>query len=205
MWNTVGLLQNVQYPWRLLSLTLPVSAFCASFWVSRLKKKWVGLLLALFAVGVTVSYFRPTTYEPRNEKYYLSRPNFTDGTSSMGNTFTTIWTSWKHEKADAPVVVTGGVLKKVKSDTYTDKIFEIAMESPGEVRVNTLYFPGWKAFVDSKPLPISYRNDGIIHVQLPKGMHSVHVVFGSTPVRTMAIVCSVISLVAVLAWGILHV
>ena len=38
------------------------------------------------------------TYEKRDDSHYLSRREFTDGTSSPGNSFSTIWTGWKKER-----------------------------------------------------------------------------------------------------------
>lgn len=158
VWEAVKPLQLIQYPWRLLSFVIPVTAYAAAYWVQNLKKKAWALGIALVSIMFAVSYANPVRYEPRNEAYYMSRPNFTRGTSSMGNSFSTIWTGWK----DAPATKSA-----------------------------TLYFPGWKAFVGGREVPI--ENDrGVIKVLAPEGV-SPELRFTETPVRAIA---DIISLVA---------
>jgi len=96
VWEMVKPLQFVQYPWRFLSFIIPIAGFCAAYWTSVLKKKWVGIFFAIVAIICAGGYARPVQYAPRNEKYYTSKSNFMGGTSSMGNSFSTIWTGWKN-------------------------------------------------------------------------------------------------------------
>lgn len=197
VWEFIKPLQLIQYPWRLLSFVVPVSGFSAALWASRLKRQWWGLLLAVFAVALSASYARPVLYEPRNEVYYMTRPNFTDGTSSMGNSFSTIWTGWKDTQPKDPVVVESGKLRKIHKMRYLNKTFDVVMVDTGRVTVNTLYFPGWTATVDGKNVPIDYQKDGIIHFSVPSGTHLIHVLFTDTPVRWAGNIISIVS-VAVL-------
>ena len=203
IWENVSLLQNVQYPWRLLAFVIPSAAFCAAVWAQSLHKRWAGVLFVLFAVAVSYSYARPVTYEPRNEAYYVSRENFTDGTSSMGNSFSTVWTGWKQIKANEPVELVNGTLVDTVLDSYLDKKYTITMDSPGDVIFHTLYFPGWTVLVDSSEVPIKFRQEGIVRVSMPAGTHVVRLVFRNTPIRTWAVLLSVISLVTMISWGIL--
>lgn len=159
LWEVITPLQLTQYPWRLLSFVIPTTGFCAAFWVSRMKHKWWGLLLAVIAVVLAASYARPVLYAPRNEAYYMSRPNFTQGTSSMGNSFSTIWTAWR----DTPATTSA-----------------------------TLYFPGWKAYVDGREVPI-VNDHGVIRVIAPEGKTPV-LRFGETPVRSLADIISIASI-----------
>lgn len=157
LWEMVKPLQLVQYPWRFLSFIIPASGFCAAYWTRIIKKKWMGMVLAAIAVFLAASYARPVLYAPRNEAYYMSRSNFTDGTSSMGNSFSTIWTGWK----DTPS--TEGA---------------------------TLYFPGWKAYVNGREVPIT-NDHGTIRVTSPATLR-----FTETPVRLIADIISVLSVFA---------
>jgi hypothetical protein len=99
LWEFAKPLRLIQYPWRFLSFVIPVAGFCAAFWVYVTKKPWMGVVLVILAVVFAASYARPVLYAPRNESYYLTRQNFMSGTSSMGNSFSTIWTGWKDTPA----------------------------------------------------------------------------------------------------------
>ncbi len=159
IWNIFPPLRLIQYPWRLLSFVLPIAGFCAAFWTYSVKHKWLGIALAAAAILLSFSYARPVLYAPRNEAYYLSQPNFINGTSSMGNSFSTIWTGWK----DTPA--TGGA---------------------------TLYFPGWKAYVNGRELPIT-NEKGVIGVTA-----SATLQFTETPVRLLADIISIVSIITLL-------
>jgi uncharacterized membrane protein len=199
LWEIITPLQLIQYPWRLLSFVIPVAGFSAAVWTKDLKRPWWGLLLAALAVALAASYARPVLYAPRSEAYYMSRPNFTDGTSSLGNSFSTIWTGWKDTRPVSQIAVTNGEMTSQLRSKYLDKEFIVSMDKDGNVKVNTLYFPGWVSSVDGKPVAIDYKNDGIIHVAVPEGVHTLRVQFIETPIRMAGDVLSIVSL-AILAY-----
>lgn len=203
LWEIIKPLQYMQYPWRLLSFVIPVAGFAAAWWVSVIHHKWWGLALVLFAIIVAGSYARPVLYAPRNEAYYMSRPNFTDGTSSMGNSFSTVWTGWKDVRAASYVSVENGLLQETLKSAYLDHEFRISLSSASAVSVHTLYFPGWKASVDNVVTPISFEADGIVRVNVPAGTHTLRVWFTDTPVRLIADYVSAASLVILILSAIL--
>ncbi len=198
IWEIMKPLQLIQYPWRLLSFVVPLAAYAGGYWVSRMKQRRWGIVFAVFAVTVAYSYARPVLYEPRNEVYYMSRSNFTDGTSSMGNSFSTIWTGWKTTRPFTPYTIENGRGTHQIRWQYLEKDLTVSMDKAGTVTVNTLYFPGWIASVDGKEVPINYRPDGIIHISVPQGSHEIRVRFTDTTARKVADAISIVS-VAVLA------
>ncbi len=204
IWVIVKPLQFIQYPWRLLSFVIPVSAFAAGFWVSNSKKQWVGIVIAVVAVLLSSSYVRPVLYQPRSEAYYLARTNFTDSTSSMGNSFSTIWTGWKVSRPLSPITVENGNVIRQNKWKYMDKQFTVSMSDSGVITLNTLYFPGWVATVDGHTVPIHYLRDGVIHFSVPHGVHTIRVTFTETVARLAGDILSVISLVVLFGWGILR-
>lgn len=61
---------------------------------------------------------------------------------------------------------------------------EVEMRTPGVVRVNLAYFPGWQVTMDGRP--VEHRvspPDGLIELDVPAGEHKIDVVMGMTPVR----------------------
>lgn len=203
IWERVKTLQLIQYPWRLLSLVIPIASFSAAYWVSHMKRQWIGIVLALSAVFLSIGYIRPVIYEPRDEVYYLSRPNFTDGTSSMGNSFSTIWTGWKDIRPESEIIIQNGDLIRRLRWQYLYKEFTVKLDKSGEIILNTLYFPGWRATVDVIEIPIDFTKDGIIHLAIPEGNHTVKIWFGDTWPRNIGNIVSLFSLAFIAVWGIL--
>lgn len=200
-WESITVLQLVQYPWRLLVFVLPLAAYLSSF-VASLYPRWIAVTLCIVAVGVSVKYMRPVVYAPRSDEHYLTRPEFTDGTSSIGNTFSTIWTDWKQTRAQKRVEAESGNARVI-SETGTPLRYRIDVEAqtPVIIRVNTLYYPGWTVEAGGRSIPIQYEKQGIIEFLLESGQHLVDVRFGETPLRKLADMISVCSFAILIILG----
>ncbi len=77
----------------------------------------------------------------------------------------------------------------------------VAMASPGVVRVNVMYFPGWQATVDGAPVALRVAGaEGLMELDVPAGEHTIEVRMGSTPPRTLgtAISWAMVAIVAAL-------
>jgi hypothetical protein len=190
IWTTVPGISYIQYPWRLLSIFIPVVAIAGAYVASRLGK--ISIVLAIFSVVLVYGYTRPAMYERRDDAYYMSRDNFTDGTSSMGNTFSTIWTPWKQERAQSLVeLTTGKGTVLVTEDKPLMIRFQANLEESSEVQINRLYFPGWNIYEDGKPFPIEYASDGVMNMSLSGGTHTLEARFEETPVRKVSNLLSI--------------
>jgi len=205
IWLHVPVLPYLQYPWRLLVLIIPFTAWISASLTEYTKKLWVPILLVCVSVLMTYQYTRGAQYEPRNDLYYASRANFTDGTSSMGNSLSTIWTPWKETKSltiatdreNNPIIVDG------PNEKYLDRQYTVTLEDDTVVRFHILYFPGWTAYIDGVLTTIDYQSQGTIDVHVPKGTHTVRLVMQETVIRTFASGISVLSLVIFGYLGIL--
>src|SRR3990167_10822714 len=73
---------------------------------------------------------------------------------------------------------------------------EIESLTSSKVRVNSVYFPGWRVEVDEKKQPIDYKNKhGLITFSLPKGRHEVIIKYGKTPVHLASEIMSLLALI----------
>lgn len=204
VWETFWNMQLIQYPWRLLSFMIPFSAFAAAHVSSEIKMKLVSIVIICIAFGLAYQYIHPVVYAPRNDAYYLSRKNFTDGTSSMGNSFSTIWTGWKQNRPGYRLAITNGKMKgDFSKNTILDKKFIVVSDSAAVVFLPILYFPGWTVEVDGKPEQVRFEEDGTITFPVPHGQHEIRVYFSETAIRNIADMVSITALVVAVGWGIL--
>ena len=205
LWRLIPVLSFLQYPWRLLSVFLPVVAFLAAYLSFQIKNMWFSVILIFAAVFLSYSYTRPVTYAPRSDEYYLTRPNFTDGTSSLGNSFSTHWSDWKKERAKEKIEIINGSAQVSNVETKpTDYRFSVLAGTASTIAVNTLYYPGWIVQVDSISVSIDYEKDGTIKFLVPSGNHVVRVYFGETPLRILADFISLLSLFWIIRSAILE-
>ena len=206
LWDHIPILSFVQYPWRFLSVIIPVTAFLGAYVSFHLHMRFWSIILIVLSVVFSYAYTRPVIYAPRDSVYYLSRANFTDGTSSMGNSFSTIWTGWKKER---PVYVlevkNGKMYGGMFNYSYLKRSFTLWSDRESEVHLPILYFPGWKAIVDQREVSIDFTTDGTIRFAVPPGVHVITVEFTQTLMRRYADILSIVTLVWLLGWGILGV
>jgi hypothetical protein len=205
IWELIPFLQYIQHPWRFLVYLIPITAYMAALVSSSIKNKWIVVIVAIISVAVSFSYTRGAVYEPRNDAYYLTNPNFTDSASSMGNSLSTIWTPWKEKRLTSIVTDTlnSPVSVIVQKEKYLDRLYQVNLEAPLVVRLHILYFPGWTVFVDGKKAVIDYTANGTLDITVPAGTHVIHAVMVETPVRYASNWISVVSLVIAAGLGIL--
>ncbi|HUD20171.1 MAG TPA: hypothetical protein VMR81_07045 [Patescibacteria group bacterium] len=206
VWNALPILQYTQYPWRFLAYLIPMSAFVIACVSSVIKQRWITVIFVVLSIVSSFSYTRGAIYAPRNDQYYLSRQNFTNGTSSMGNSLSTIWTSWKQIRPSSMLTDTDGrsVPYETVNDKYLNKLYNVTTSFPESLRINLLYFPGWEVKVDGKSVPIHYISAGTLDFYVDAGVHSIQADMTETPMRKFADGISVISLVSIVGWGILQ-
>jgi hypothetical protein len=73
--------------------------------------------------------------------------------------------------------------------------FVAEMKTEGIVRINTIYYPGWRAYTNNSRSVITYGNPkGVMDIELPEGSHTVAFHFSETPVRLISDVISILSL-----------
>lgn len=205
LWEFFSVLQFVQYPWRLLAVVMPLTALFIAYVTYRIRSPWIAAGLAILCIGFSLPYMKPVTYIARDDFYYLSRREFTDGTSSLGNSFSTVWSPWKSSRAVHLIDVLrgkGAITVQVQTPLFVRILADI--EEDAVVRVNRLYFPGWVVLIDKNKQPINYQEDGTISFPVRKGVHVIEVLFTETPVRVGADLISIASLSYLIGLGILR-
>lgn len=186
-----------QYPFRFLSLTLPASAFLAAFVFEKSFQKrktiWWGLILIILFF-FSLPFVQPAEFVQKEEGFYLTNEHST----TIHNEFMPTWVKihpTERFKEKIEVVEGRGEIKEFK-DVVKRIEFKTDTDEPITVRVNTLYYPGWQVLVDGKKAPFSFENErGVIEIPIEEGEHQVLVEFKETPMRLLADLISLASLI----------
>jgi hypothetical protein len=203
IWAHMPVISYIQYPWRLLSLGILAVAIASAYVSSRISR-WLGFFLVVISVLSVYSYARPAMYERREDAYYQARSNFMDGTSSMGNSFSTIWTGWKNEKSTEHVsVLEGEASIVIHEQKPLQTKLTVHATGPVRIRIHTIYFPGWRVYDGRTILPIAYEKEGVLDVSLADGEHELLIIFEETPIRMTGNMLSFIGLLWFFGWAIL--
>ncbi len=85
------------------------------------------------------------------------------------------------------------LLHTVRADEY-----RLSSPRPFTARFNTLYYPAWRAYLDSRPVDVGVTSpQGLIEVAVPAGEHRLALRFENTPLSTIGNGLSIAALLAV--------
>jgi hypothetical protein len=83
-----------------------------------------------------------------------------------------------------------------------DRDLNIRAEAPTRIKIRLLYYPGWTVSRDGRPSPSLIDPDsGAIVVDIPSGLHTLHISFENTWWRKAALVCSTLTALGMLFWA----
>ncbi len=208
LWGNISLLRQFQFPWRFLAVvSFATSLLSVSFlFFDVVRKKWAYYTL-LFLVIISTAYYwnPPLGFDKIDEKYYW---NFPLNTTYFGET-DVIWSTGPAKAYPKQRVEIIGGQANLSNFTKRSNVHTFTVDAKTSVQLvdHTQYFPGWRVFVDDKPVSIEFQDQhwrGEITFVIPKGTHNVKAVFGESPIRFFADILSLSSLAALFFVWILH-
>lgn len=189
----------IQFPFRLLSYLIFGVGFLAAFTINKLNKARIVISIVVIALLIfsAYEYIIPTKRVFRDESFYFTN----EATTTVQDEYMPKWVEQKpteHFKAKVEIIKGKG---RVENISYNSKkiSFDYASDSPSVIRVNTIYYPGWKAYVNGKESKIDYSNEsGVMEISFGKGLGRVEFVFTETPLRFFADIVSLSSLIVLI-------
>lgn len=201
LWDRLPFLSYVQFPVRILI----VPVFSASLAAGLLVKYWGGkiafiplLLLVLYANRNHLNINQK--FDPGDE-YYLGLKT----TATSFDEDLPIWVNKLITDVSAAKFsfLSGGDKIEILENKSAKATARITATASARVRFNQYYFPGWEMKVDGKKVNFNYsapENNGLPVFDIEKGSHLVELEFKNTPVRNVA---DVVSLASVVLWFVL--
>ncbi|OGG10512.1 hypothetical protein A2699_04025 [Candidatus Gottesmanbacteria bacterium RIFCSPHIGHO2_01_FULL_43_15] len=208
VWGNLTVLKKVQFPWRFLAPVVLICSFFAAVVANKYRLRLRGLIiLSLLIMMVSIKYLRTNqaieyeySYLPTNKSdataFHEFIPKWRDSTSSFENIT---------EKVEV-VRGSANIISLVEKSCCTT--FTVEARDPVNLRINTLYYPGWELYIDGKISPFTITNNdnkkladnkrdisGLMAFELQNGTHNVRLQFADTPVRRSGKFISMIGIV----------
>ncbi|HID52190.1 MAG TPA: hypothetical protein EYP41_09150, partial [Anaerolineae bacterium] len=215
LWDALPPLQAFQFPWRFLSpatlaAALLVGGLTPAHPVTLSPRHLVTLsLLALLSIAHW-GWLYPNHCPAPADTTLAGMVQWEQDTRTLGTTASRellpaavsrlpqdendlpVWEN-RLAQADLPP---GARLIQAKYAPLRAKI-ELETAVPFTARYRAFYFPGWRVTVDGEPVKITPSEpDGLITFPVPDGRHTIQVTFGETPLRLLADLISLASLIA---------
>jgi hypothetical protein len=207
IWTYLPIINNAGSQ-RLLIPVAFYTSILAGFLVFIAKRKtWLIYLLILFAIGTTILNWGNRRTIPTIDDANL-KASIPFGTTWADTHFYAL-SKWTNPKqlffAKIPTqnleVIKGKTEVKDVSRSATLHIYEVDVQSSAELKENTVYFPGWTATFDSKPVLLVPNNYGVITLSLPKGKGDLVLSYQDLPLFQLSKIISVLSLIIIIFYS----
>jgi hypothetical protein len=185
LWKNLPLLSEINYPWIILGILGFLLSMLAGYLCKNTVGKYVLIILGIIAIAIAYPYAKPERYINNPDSYYLTN----SGTTTSSNELMPLWVKEiPLQRVTQKVEVIVGSAK-IENLFFNSKKINFSVNSLTDVRIkiNTIYYPGWKITVDENDTAISYNNkQGVMEISVPSGSHAVSGNFGETPLRLVA-------------------
>jgi hypothetical protein len=221
LWRVAPLIRYAEYPWRLFGIAFLGSSLLAGgslAWLERMPRLQLAAgtaaMVGLIVATAGYQFPRPFLQAGATPRDYLAYETaFRAVGTTAGNEFLP---PAVQELPSAPAVgpdlvrtaliaPASGVQAVVTGETASSLRLRVSMPQASEVTVSQFDFPGWRAWVDGRPVSIrAAPGTGLIAVAVPAGEHELLLRFGDTPPRRAGAILSLLGLVgtAFVAWRI---
>lgn len=198
IWKTTPLLNEINYPWTLLSQLGFITALLAGFLATQGKlMKYLSIAVGIACIALTIPYARPEKYVDHGEEFYITN----EATTTSSDELMPVWVKQKPSSHfDEKVKVIDGDAQ-ISNLQYNSRKLAFDFNATSDVifRIDTIYYPGWRAFVNYEEVMIDYDNpQGVMEISAVRSRNKVTLDFSDTPIRTAA---NLISIGAVLCIG----
>ncbi len=199
IWERLKILQNFQFPWRFLSISVFITSVIGGIVVSQIKnhRLFIACAVLIALILINKNYWRANNYKVVSESFFTGIYN---GTTDTGES-SPVWSvRFMEQRPKSHIEVIGGDanITQVKRNSTMHEYSVVVLKS-AQFKENTLYFPGWKVWSDGKEIPIEFQdphNRGVMTFNLFAGTHTLDIQFGETNLRYLANLISIASLVA---------
>lgn len=188
LWNIPVFSHIIQFPYRILSLTVFLDAWLMAYVFSHSKNGMrVGLTVFFAGAGLwtLVPSLQSIRYMNVPEGYYTTN----EATTTVQDEYMPVWVTDKPTQRayDKLIFYEGAGTFDVK--TLTSQSVDVVVHAAGDsvIQMNTIYYPGWGVTVDNAPVTIDYKNNrGVMRVSVPQGTHHLVAGFRETISRFIA-------------------
>ncbi|KKQ96820.1 MAG: hypothetical protein A3G66_01330 [Candidatus Levybacteria bacterium RIFCSPLOWO2_12_FULL_39_17] len=210
IWETFTTLQKFQFPWRFLSVSVFSTALLGGFLFYSIKnsklKRILLILVVISTIGLTKDYWKAKDYLNKPESFYTGIYESTTDTGESSPRWSVRF--MEQRPIDTIEIIEGQAkIQKLKRISIHHQ-YEIESLYSSRIKENTLYFPGWKVYIDGKEYRgVQFQDPnhrGLMTFKLVNGKHIVDVKFEDTKLRKIANLISLLSFGAIIVFVVLN-
>lgn len=201
LWDTLPLLNFIQFPWRFLSVSITFVAMITAFNLKLFKNIVMKLFYFLIIFWIIIlgnfHYFRPEKLmaDP-TALYYENQDKIKINMSDVLKDYMPIQMSLKgnqlkqqYREFKLPENTT------VQINKTQEKLYSFDLKQDQLVEFPIADFIGWKVEIDGQTVQSITAESGLLSANIPAGKHQVGIYFGHSQIRLIADIISSISII----------
>ena len=183
IWDNVRLIQQTQFPWRLMTIvSIAASVLAAAGWRHVLKAFTSEKRpLAIIAVGLYLLTFTFTATQVIRQASFTERTDFNNLTDSLrtANSYECWWPVWARSSAlnDRRIAVAGVRNVTIRSWEPSERTLTVQEGAETKLRLATFYYPNWVATVNGQEIAVQHGEDGAMMIPIPQKEAQVSIFF----------------------------
>lgn len=181
IWKVISRYLIIDYPFRLILPLVFISSFSAGLIFIKIDKRLQNLffvLILLTAFYTNRNHTKVNLYTNLKIEDYL-----TSVITTTTNTFHEYTPLTAHRslvnKKETSIATADVPVASIRENTNTLE-FSVNLDKDQNISINQFYFPGLNTYIDNQKIPVTADENGLIKVDVPKGTHSITVLFEDT-------------------------
>jgi hypothetical protein len=200
LWKSLANFVVIDFTWRVLGLAVFASSVLGAYSVFVLKKNNLKVILSIFLIVVSVytnrNHLKINQSLDWNMDFFLKLEKTT-------NSFDEYLPKWVKKdsltKKSSEAVFLQGSGEIIERKARSNRLeFTVDAKEASKIRINRIYYPGWKVYTDNIETKIDYGETGLMDMELPSGNHDISLVFTDTPLRIASNIISFFSLMVIM-------
>jgi len=198
-WEHINILRFIQFPWRFLAIIVFAMSFLCGSMVLLIKNPVLKIVVLTLLSCLTI--FLSLKSSPQIN-FVDHEKNINDFIAMGEGEYTPKWVMVppgnnpprKFEMIQGKARLADEIM--ITPVQYDTKIQAL---EPSLICFHTFYFPGWRVFIDGQSIqPYTNNPFGMILFSVSPGIHNIEVIFGSTPIRLIALFISWVGVILLL-------
>lgn len=194
VWRAIPLVQQIQFPWRILILVMVATSVMGAFLSGKLPRVLM-ILIVLLAIYANRNHLRSWERIRYSDADYVNNSELYNGTTDIAHESLPKWVTIL--PFSAPTFLISDIPGILRHDGE-----KITLAKDAIVPINKFYYPSQKVVVDGILTPSKPTAKGLIEVSMSKGTHTVSVELVKTDIEKAADLISVVSLVSLVIYGL---
>jgi len=190
-WQFGILPKLVQFPWRLLIVSVWTGSFLVAYFLQFLSgrmQKWAAVVIMLIAFFSAFPLIQEYKQVIRDDGFYATN----EDTTTVRHEYMPIWVKKipdKHPEQLITISKGGGEISEIYQNSYKTQ-FMFRSSDSASIVIQKIYYPGWVAEINGQRKEFAPSREGYLLLSLPAGESRVTASFVETPLRQFADILS---------------